>query len=435
MRWRVALAGAVAVVLVAPVIAGAHATLREVSPGFQQALAVAPKTIVLSFDQTVAFPAVQVLDQQGRDWARQTAIAGTTVTAEVRSLPKGDYTVRWHALSADSHVVSGVWTFGVGVPALPPTEAYGASGPTRTEHVVRWLYFLALATVIGALSMRLICLRGLAVPPAVERRILLLAGVGAATFLEIGILAFCLRCEDVLQLPFGKFLYGDLSPISGGTRFGTAFIAMTLGFAAVAACVYLSWLLDQPRLLWPPLVLAITFASGLSLSGHDAIDPGSNVFTELADWLHLVAASLWVGGLLALVVAVWWGSGPLRREAFVRFSGTAVVLVAITLGAGTYLSIVRLPRLHDLWQTGYGQTLIVKVALVAVTLSFGAVHHFIVRPRLDRASDALLARVSRSLAAEVGVAAAVLLVAAVLTNSKPPPPPGAIQNAAAGTHR
>ena len=125
---------------------------------------------------------------------------------------------------------------------------------------------------------------------------------------------------------------------------------------------------------------------------------------------------------------------PLMYAALVA-SGTAVVLVAITLGAGTYLSIVRLPRLHDLWQTGYGQTLIVKVALVAVTLSFGAVHHFIVRPRLDRASDALLARVSRSLAAEVGVAAAVLLVAAVLTNSKPPPPPGAIQNAAAGTHR
>ena len=44
-----------------------------------------------------------------------------------------------------------------------------------------------------------------------------------------------LRAEDALQLPFGRFLYGDLSPIASGTSFGTAFIAMTLGFALVAA--------------------------------------------------------------------------------------------------------------------------------------------------------------------------------------------------------
>ena len=217
--------------------------------GFQQELNVAPTAIVLTFDQIVSFPAVEVLDQAGHNWALPATLNDTTVRARVRHLPRGNYTVRWHALSADSHVVSGVWTFGVGVPALPPTEAYGASGPTRTEHIVRWLYFGALAMVIGTLGVRLLCLRGLAVPPALEKRVLLLAGLGTAAFLELGILAFCLRCEDVLQLPFGKFLYGDLSPISGGTRFGTAFIAMTLGFALVAAFVYLSWLLDRVDLL------------------------------------------------------------------------------------------------------------------------------------------------------------------------------------------
>ena len=74
-------------------------------------------------------------------------------------LPTGAYTVRWHVLSADGHVVSGVWTFGVRMKAPPPMEAFGAGGPTRTEHVVRWLYFLSFAVLIGSLGFRLICLR------------------------------------------------------------------------------------------------------------------------------------------------------------------------------------------------------------------------------------------------------------------------------------
>ena len=99
---------------------------------------------------------------------------------------------------------------------------------------MRWLYFLSFALVIGSLAFRLVCLRGLAVPPAVEKRIYALAAIGVVGAIELGIVGFCLRSADVLQLPFGEFIYGDLSPISGGTRFGTAFVAMTLGCAAVA---------------------------------------------------------------------------------------------------------------------------------------------------------------------------------------------------------
>ena len=68
--------------------------------------------------------------------------------------------------------------------------------------------------------------------------------------LEVGILAFLLRAEDALQLPFVDFLYGDLSPLAK-TRFGYAFVAMTLGYALVAALVFLAWLTDREWLLWP----------------------------------------------------------------------------------------------------------------------------------------------------------------------------------------
>jgi putative copper export protein len=105
-----------------------------------------------------------------------------------------------------------------------------------------------------------------------------------------------------------------------------------------------------------------------------------------------------------------------------RFSRLATVLVALVLAAGTYLAIVRLPALHDLWRSGYGQVLLVKLALVALVLAWGGVHRFFVRPMLASAGDGFLVRVGRSVAGESAVAIAVLLVAAVLVDSKPPQP-------------
>ena len=419
---RIALALALPA-LVVPVAAWAHAGLRSESPGFQERLASSPRLVRLSFDQFVKFPSIEVLDNSGRNYAGSAAVHGLRISAPVRRLPTGPYTVRWHALSADGHVVSGVWTFGVRVKAPPPTEAYGASGPTRVEHVVRWLYFVGFALLIGSLGFRLLCLRRLALSPAVDRRLYLISAAGVVGVIEIGIVGFCLRSADVLQLPFGKFVYGDLSPISGGTRFGTAFIAMTLGFALAAAFLYLGWLLERPALLWPALVLSLGFVGGLSLSGHDAVDPGSSWASELADWVHLSAASLWSGGLVSLVVAVWLVAPELRREAFLRFSRLAMILIALVIAAGTYLSIVRLPHLADLWNQRYGQVLLVKLALVAVVLGFGAAHHFLVRPRLAESGDGFLTRVGRSLTAESAVAISVLLLAAILTDSNPPPRP------------
>ncbi len=413
---------AAALALCVPATAWAHASLREVSPGFQERLERPPREVRLHFDQVVDLPEVQVLDNAGRNYARGARVAGTDVIASVRNLPRGQYTIRWRALSADSHVVSGVWTFGVRVQAAPPMEAYGASGPTRSEHIVRWAYFVALAITIGSLGFRLVCLRGLTLPPRVERRLYLASAIGVVAVLEVGIVAFCLRCQDVLQLPFEEFLYGDLSPISTDTRFGKAFIAMTLGFAVVAAFVYLSWLLERSALLWPALALALAFASGLSLSGHDAVDPGSSWKTQAADWVHLSAASLWIGGLVTLAVAVWPVAPELRHEAFVRFSRLAVALVGLVLAAGIYLSIVRLPQLSDLWTEEYGQVLLVKTALVVVVLGWGAVHHFVVRPALAGAGDGFLTRVGRSVVGESVAAMTVLLAAAVLVDSKPPSP-------------
>jgi copper transport protein len=413
--------------LLAPAQAFAHATLERTSPGFRERLERAPAQVRLEFDQGVkAFPdSIRVLDSNGKVFsgaARSSGVAGNAVTVPVRHLPRGFYTVRWHALSADGHVVSGVYTFGVRFAAPPPTEAYGASGPTRTEHVVRWLYFLALALVIGGIGFRLVVLRG-PLPPRVEARFYKVVGLGIVAALEVGIAAFVLRAEDALQLPFGKLLYGDLSPVASGTRFGVAFIAMTLGFALVAAIVFLSWLLERRALLWPAFALALGFASGLSLSGHSAADAGSSWKSELADWVHLSCASLWLGGLVQLGVVVWPLAPELRRAAFLRFSRLAPVLISLLLAGGIYLSVLRLPQVSDLWTASYGRILLVKLSLVCLALLWGAVHHFVAGPLVERGDARIGGRLSRSLLGEASVGMAILLVAAVLVDSKPPPQP------------
>src|SRR4030095_7501554 len=155
-------------------------------------------------------------------------------------------------------------------------------------------------------------------------RFYVVTGIGALATLNVGIAAFILRAEDALQLPFGRLLYGDLSPIAS-TRFGTAFIAMTLGYALVTALLFLAWLTDRTVLLWPAFLIGLGFASGLSLSGHSAADAGSSWKSELADWAHLSAASLWIGGLIQLVVVVWPLMAPARRAALPALSRPGAV--------------------------------------------------------------------------------------------------------------
>ena len=420
------LALAVLVALAFPASAFAHANLDGTSPNYRQRLQSAPRAVVLHFDQSVqAEPnAIVVKNEFGKTLSATASAHGQTVRVPLRRLPRGPYTVRWHVLSEDGHVVSGVFTFGVRANAPPPTEAYGSSGPTTTEHIVRWAYFLSLALLLGGLGFRLLVGRE-EMPPAAERRFYAIVGLGVVATLEVGIVAFILRAEDALQLPFVRLLYGDLSSISSGTRFGVAFIAMTLGYALVAAFVFLAWLTDRRFLLWPALVLGIGFASGLSLSGHSAVDPGSSWRSELADWAHLSAAALWIGGLVQLAFVVWPKAPLLRRTALLRFSRLAGGLIAIVLSAGIYLSIVRLPQLSDLWTAGYGRVLLVKLGLVGLALTWGAVHHFVaqsVRAGTTGLSEGpILTRLPRSLAGESAVGMAILLAAAVLVDSKPPP--------------
>ena len=422
MRRPLVLVATAAVALAVPGTALAHVTLVDSEPVTQSRVDRPPTEVRLRFNEpvTITSNAVEVLAPNGTvlSGTARTEDDGRVVVAPVSRLRLGQgYTVRWRVIGEDGHSPAGVFTFGVGVNAPPPTEAVGASGTTWRDDVARWGLFAALALLIGPLTLRLLVLRG-PVPGQLEHRFHLVSVIAAFLVIDVGIAAFVLRASNALQLPFVDLPYGDLQPFAEKTRFGIAFLVMTIGFGIVAALLLVGWVFDRLELRVPALLLSVALLSGLSLSGHQGTEPNASWISELADWLHLVAASVWVGGVASLAFLVWPLAPSLRRTAFVRFARIAVVLVAVMVLAGGYLALVRLPELSDLWETLYGQLLLMKVAVVGIALVWGAVHHFVVRPRLEAGEDP---DVHPSLVGEAIVAFSVLLAAAILTNVAPPP--------------
>ena len=421
MRRALSTAAVLAAALILPATAWAHASIISASPETQARVETPPRTVWIRFSESVTATtnAIQVFAPGGKVLSGLTTLSpdGHTISARVSRLRnRSAYTVRWRVTGQDGHSPAGVYTFGVGVKAPPPTEAVGASGTTWRDDLARWGLFVALALVIGPLVVRLLILRG-PVPPALEHRVHLLTTVAAFSAINVGIAGFVARASNALQLPLGDLVYGDLQPFAEKTRAGEAFLVMTIGFGTVAGLLLVGWIFDRLELRWPALLLSLALISGLSFSSHQGTEPNSSWMSELADWLHLVAACVWVGGVATLAYCVWPLARDLRRRAFLGFSQLAAVLVGVMVLAGAYLALDRLPEVSDLWTTHYGRLLLLKSALVFVGLSWGGIHHTFVRPRLEAGEQP---RVRASLIGESMVAIVVLLAAALLVNGPPP---------------
>ena len=409
--------------LVLPTTALAHASLLSASPDLRQRSETAPARIVLRFSQVIdSIPSGIVVRADDGSVVSRPATLGAdrrSLSAELEPLPRGAYAVRWQTLSvSDGHIISGLYTFGVGVDAPPPTEAVGASGPSTVEKLVRWLSYLGLAILTGGLALRLLAFPR-TLPERLDRAFFALVGGATLLTIDAGIAGLLLRADAALQVPLERFLYADLSPFAGGTRFGIAWVWMTLGCALIGCVLTLAWLRRSRLLLWPALVLSLAVTSGFALSGHSASEPNSTGLTVGADWLHIAAACLWLGGLVTLASVGWRLERDDRRRAFLSFSRLATAMVGIVVVAGVYLGLVRLLELSDLWSTAYGQVLLVKLSLVSLALAWGAAHQLLVRPRLERGATPS-GLIGRSLLGESVVGVAVLLAAAMLVNTAPP---------------
>ena len=140
--------------LVLPGQAFAHAALERTSPGFRQRVPSSPPTVTLRFDQYVkAVPgSIRVYSSKGSVDVTRVWSSGRVLEASLPQLRRGPYTVRWHALSGDGHVVSGVFTFGVR--ARAPGVAPG------------WLKFIASRATLKNGNSRKAISTPARVPPA-----------------------------------------------------------------------------------------------------------------------------------------------------------------------------------------------------------------------------------------------------------------------------
>jgi putative copper export protein len=125
-----------------------------------------------------------------------------------------------------------------------------------------------------------------------------------------------------------------------------------------------------------------------SASGH-AADWGDPTFSELSDWLHLMASSLWGGGLFALCIVVLPAVPKLPRRRLIadlvrRFSVLAGVALAGVLLTGLYNAWLQVGAISAMWETPYGRLLLVKLCLVIPLIALGAMNHYSTVPFLQR---------------------------------------------------
>ena len=117
--------------------------------------------------------------------------------------------------------------------------------------------------------------------------------------------------------------------------------------------------------LAPAAVMLLTPA----LSGHASVSGKIAFVTDVA---HVTAAAVWVGGFAALVLALLWAGRErwqLAADAVPRFSGLAVVAVSWLIASGTISGYLQVRALRGLWETTYGQLLLLKLSLVLPLLA------------------------------------------------------------------
>jgi putative copper export protein len=330
--------------------------------------------------------------------------------------------------SDDGHVTEGAYSYGVRVKPLPPAPASGVSIPIAPQ-LLAWLQFVGIVLAGGALTFRAIVLApAMRVVPereAPDAPLAIWAGViGAALALHAGVLAFLAGAYPIVGGSVSDLFSTEIEPIRVGTHLGQAWMVTTFAWLGVLGLLVAAWVTPrrrEPLLAWAGL-LALAIAFGLSWASHPA---SRGTLALIADYVHLLAAALWVGGLVALaMIAAKARNLPremretIARASILRFSRLALPTVAIVAFAGVYLALRELPAASALFSSSYGVALLVKSAVVAGALALGAYHRRFVVPRLELGAP--VATIRRTLALELGLLVAVVALAAILSQTPPP---------------
>jgi copper transport protein len=438
--------------LVTPAIVFAHAHLLRSTPSAGARLDAPPASIRLVFSEApmVAVSRI-VLIAPNSDTVRLSAVRVDTADRHAilvdlpASLDSGKYTVRWSAAGSDGHPSKGSFTFTIGR-ALPAPTAETAAVPVPSTHeepkkprskrmndavqfalgapmwISRWVGFVALFLVIGAVSFRHVILGR--IPPAdveADEAFYQMATTGAATAGMIA--AAVLVVTSLLKLYAETIAMHEVAArtILFSTSWGWAWLAEITACVIAVLAFAVAHRAGKQRGRWTLAAFcALTLAVTPSLTGH-AIGSDDAVFAVPLDSLHVLAGSAWLGtlGMILLVGIGTAAKAPgaisigSRVASLVNaFSPLALVCGGALVATGIATSLLHLSPISRLWTSTYGMTLIVKLALVSLLFSLGAWNWRRVKPNLGGDEGVVALRFSAKL--ELVASVLVLAVTAFL---------------------
>ncbi len=433
-RLLAAILFAVFLALLFPTTSQAYAVLLRSDPAENAVLYAAPDQVHLWFSETLnaTLSAVTVFNQanqrvDNRDASLASGDAREMDVTLAPRLPPGVYTVIWRAASDnDGHIMQGSFLFTLARPdgTLPPSsggtipggQAQGGSvlsvqldGPTWLTLFMITLLDLGAVFWVGAHFWQLFVLPAATedhqelstVNQQVQRRFerrfalpVLLALLLANSGVLVG-QALTITGGNVVSA-FAPTLSGTL--ITSG-RFGVFWLVREVIIVlALRLALYPLQFKQLPRqvnsvLAWVNLLLGLAFFMAITMSSQAAAVSGNTVvYALVAGWLHLVAAALWIGGILSIgtMYLPLLSRRPLIERARVLVTTlpyhspwaiAGMILMAVT---GPFSATTRFSSWGQLLTTLYGQVFTLKMLLVGALLLTSAMHIFLLRPRLAK---------------------------------------------------
>ncbi|MFI6280891.1 copper resistance CopC/CopD family protein [Streptomyces sp. NPDC050988] len=419
--------------------ASAHTELVRSTPKDGTELGKAPAHLTLTFDEPVELSDVRVmtLDGDRLPVSRAPRGGGDTVRAAFPEVaPKtGELAVTWSVVDEeDGHASSGRLTFGIGTAAASSPaaqdrgdEAAPAPSPSVRHGLVaaRWAGYLSLALFIGGIAfVALLWPRGAGEPRA--RALLALAWtVGLlSTVVSLGLQGAYAELGGIRDA-LSASVYANVLATGPGLALAAR------GLLWVLAAVVLSALLQgggrtarSPGWRVGALAVSLGLLRATGMTGHNS-EGTEPTWGALADLVHLLGASLWIGGLVMLAVAVLPRRDPdelaLVVPGYSKLAGASVAAIAV---AGLVLAWQVVGSYDALLHTSYGQLLLVKTGVLALVLFAAWRSRQWVRTRLElavllRGEAATVRPFGYSVAAETGLVLVVLAVTSLLVTADP----------------
>ncbi|MGV4981744.1 copper resistance CopC/CopD family protein [Streptomyces sp. NRAIS4] len=371
--------------------ASAHAALTGSDPAQGVVVKQAPSQVALTFSEKVAMndDSLRVLDPRGKpvQTGKPANLSGTTYAVRLKSgLGKGTYTVTYQVVSADSHPVSGAYTFSIGAPSQ---TVVSGTGPVAGGGTVGGLYafgryasYAGFIVLAGGAAFVLACWERGAGVRAVQRLVvggwLTLTAATLWLLLLRGSYTTSGKVADIFDLG----LLGQVLQ----TKTGAALVSRLLLLAAAALFIAVLFGAYTKRadgqekrdltfgLAIGGVVVASGLASSWAMAEHASVGLQPGIAMPV-DVLHLLAVAAWLGGLTALLVALYRAPAetPVEAAAVRRFSRVAFGSVVTLVATGTYQSWRQLGSWSAFTDTRYGQLLLVKIGLVALLVGIASV--------------------------------------------------------------